>query len=186
MNWIKFSNNVTPLALVAYLATRWRHLQKLQIWSPDGATCICCKFDHQMAQLAQKLVIRWHHLHCLQSWPPGCITWIATLPWIVLLALSVNIELVSSSARITSVKSQQGGVLTDGHPDPKIGPQVYLGSINISEYNVGPKASDRKGFFTNWAPESRQWGSIVGLLSRILESLIKVGYLSRFYPIFNR
>ena len=31
-----------------------------------------------------------------------------TLPWIALLALSVSIELVSSSARVTSVKSAQG------------------------------------------------------------------------------
>ena len=40
----------------------------------------------------------------------------------ILLALSVSIELVSSSARVTSVKSQQGVVRTDGHPDTKIGP----------------------------------------------------------------
>ena len=63
------------LALVANMATRWRHLHRLQIWPPDGATCISC---------------------------------IATLPWIALLALSVSIELVSSSARVTSVKFQQG------------------------------------------------------------------------------
>ena len=40
----------------------------------------------------------------------GGATYIATLPWIALLALSVSIELVSSSARVTSVKSQQGRV----------------------------------------------------------------------------
>ena len=50
---------------------------------------------------------------------------------VALLALSVTIELVSSSARVTSVKFQQPLGLTDGHPDPKIGPQVYLGLINI-------------------------------------------------------
>ena len=38
-----------------------------------------------------------------QSWPPGCVTRIATLPWSALLALSVSIELVYSSARVTSV-----------------------------------------------------------------------------------
>ena len=60
-----------------------------------------------MAQLAlvQNLVTSWHHLHCLQSWPPGCVTCIA-------LALSVNIELVSSSARVNSVKFHKGGSLT--------------------------------------------------------------------------
>ena len=51
------------------------------------------------------------HVTCIawfQSWPPGCVTRAATLPWNALLALSVSIEFVSSSARVTSVKSQQG------------------------------------------------------------------------------
>ena len=51
-----------------------------------------------------------------------------------LLALSASIELVSSSARVTSVKSQQPLGLTDGHPDPTIGPQVYLGPIKIGNF----------------------------------------------------
>ena len=54
--------------------------------------------------------------------------WIATLPWI---ALSVCIELVSSSARGTSVRSQQGVVLTHSVTS---GPQVYLSSINSNAY----------------------------------------------------
>ena len=65
----------------------------------------------------------------LQIRPPGLVTCIATLPGFVQLALSVGIDLVSSSARVTSVKSQQGLGLSDGQPDPKIGPQVYLGPI---------------------------------------------------------
>ena len=40
-----------------------------------------------------------------QSWPPGCVTCVATLPWNALSALSVGIELVSSAARVTPVKS---------------------------------------------------------------------------------
>ena len=52
------------------------------------------------------------------------------------MALSVSIELVSSSARVTSVKSQQGvsvsQSVSDGHPDPNIGPQVYLGPIKMT------------------------------------------------------
>ena len=62
-------------------------------------------------------------MHQLQIGPPSgtpCIA--ATLAQIAQSALSVYTELVSPSARVTSVKSQQGGVLTDGHPDPKIGP----------------------------------------------------------------
>ena len=68
-----------------------------------------CNFDHQMAPLAlvANLPTRWCHLHCFQSLLP--------LPYlncyITLLALSVSIVLVSSSAKVTSVKSQQR---TDG------------------------------------------------------------------------
>ena len=42
----------TPCTLVAYLATRWRHLHYLQIWPTDGAIYISCKFGLQMAPLA--------------------------------------------------------------------------------------------------------------------------------------
>ena len=73
------------------------------------------------------MVIRWRHFYCLQSWPPGSVTCVATsLPWIALLSLSVSIDLVSSSTRVTSVKSTQGVVLSDGHLDPKIGPQETI------------------------------------------------------------
>ena len=47
------------------------------------------------------------------------------------MTLSVCIELVSSSARVTSVNSAKGVGRSDGHPDPKIGPQVYLGPIKM-------------------------------------------------------
>ena len=87
---------MAPLTLVANLATRWRHLHKFQFWPPDGATCIGCKFGHQMAPRA--LVY---------------ITCITSLLWISLLALSASIELLSSSARVTSVKSNQTS-LTEG------------------------------------------------------------------------
>ena len=53
-------------------------------------------------------------MHCFQSWPPGWVTCIATLPGITLLALSVSIELVSSSARVTSVKFHKRLVVCDG------------------------------------------------------------------------
>ena len=56
-------------------------------------------FGHQMALLA-----------LVTSLQPGGATCIATLhalPWNVLLALSVSIGLVSSSARVTSVKFQK-------------------------------------------------------------------------------
>ena len=90
-----------------------------QNWPLGGATYISCKFDQQVGLLASvaNLAIRWPCLHQLQIWPPGGATCIATLPWIALLASSVCIELVSSSARVTSVKSQQGVVLTSRHID---------------------------------------------------------------------
>ena len=110
VTWIELGNNMSSLTLVANLVTRWRHLHQLQIWPPHGATYFSCKFSHQMAPLAlvANLATRWHHLHWFQSWPPGNVTCIATLPWIALLALSVSIEFVSSSARVTSVKFAKG------------------------------------------------------------------------------
>ena len=68
-----------PLALVPNLATKWHHLHQLQIWPPDCATCISCKFDHQMAPLAlvAKLATRWRHLHELQIWPQDGTTCIS-------------------------------------------------------------------------------------------------------------
>ena len=80
------------------------------LFSGSGATYISCKFDQQVGLLASvaNLAIRWPCLLNLQIWPPGGATCIATSPWIALLASSVCIELVSSSARVTSVKSAQG------------------------------------------------------------------------------
>ena len=94
------------------LFAHFDHQMELLALIANAATCISCKLGPQVAQLAlvQDLVISWHHLHCFQSWPPSRITCIATLPWIVLL-ISVSIELVSSSARVTSVKSRK----RDGH-----------------------------------------------------------------------
>ena len=68
------------------------------------------------ANLATCIIL--YHLHCL-------------IALIALLALSASIELVSSSARVTSIKFHKPLThwRTDGHPDPKIGPQVYLGPI---------------------------------------------------------
>ena len=53
--------------------------------------------------LVPKLAIRWRLLQMLLIWPPGCVTCIVTLSCIAVLALRVSIELVSSSARVTSV-----------------------------------------------------------------------------------
>ena len=111
----KFSHQVALLASVAILATGWGHLHQLKIGPPCDTICICSKFGHQVAPLAlvPNLAIRWRHLQMFQIWPPGCVT----LPWITLLASSVSIELVSSSATVTSVKSQQPSVVTDGYLD---------------------------------------------------------------------
>ena len=139
VTWTKFGNNMAPLALVANLTTRWRHMpfasrrfcdrmmpyiwsymiiHRLQFWPPGGATCTDCKFGHQKEPLAS--VANWATISCIgskfgQVAPLALVLklatrlhhCIATLPWIALLALSVGIELVSSSARVTSVKSQK-------------------------------------------------------------------------------
>ena len=83
------------------------HLHQSQTWPLRGGTSINWRLVHQAAPLALalSLIIRWWHLHLFQSCLPGWVTCIATLPWIALLALSVSIGLVSSSARVTSVKS---------------------------------------------------------------------------------
>ena len=64
VTWTEFGNNTAPLALVATLATRWRHLHYLKICPPYGTTYNSCKFDHQMAPLAllANLATRWHNL----------------------------------------------------------------------------------------------------------------------------
>ena len=82
----------------------------LLAWPLFGATCINYKISHHVASfvLDTNLATRWLHLFKFQIWPPGWVTCIATLPWIVLLALSVSIEFASSSARVTSVKFHQG------------------------------------------------------------------------------
>ena len=76
----------------------WK-IDKLQIWQPDDTTCIGCKVDHQMASLVlvTNLATKWQNLHYFKM----CLLVEATC----LLALSVGIELVSSLARVTSVKS---------------------------------------------------------------------------------
>ena len=132
---------MAPLALVANLATRWRHLHYLQIWPPDGATCISCKFGHQMAPLAlvANLATRWHWFKIWSSAGATCIPKLVTrlryLHCYICLGLPYwHYQLVLScyphqpeSHQLSLHKVSEG--LTDGHPDPKIGPQVYLGPI---------------------------------------------------------
>ena len=69
-------------------------------------------------------------LHCFQSWPPGRITCIATLPWIALLALSVRLSWYPHQPESHQLSLHK---VCDGHPDPKIRPQVYLGPIKKSK-----------------------------------------------------
>ena len=61
----KFGHQMAPLALVTNLVTRWRHLHKFQIWSPDGTAWISSEFGNQIAPLVlvPNLVTRWRQLH---------------------------------------------------------------------------------------------------------------------------
>ncbi len=84
--------------------------------------------------LVTNLVIRWRLLHKFQVWSPDgatCISYtcIAILPWIVLLTLSVCIELVSSSARVKSVKFTNVSEL-ETNPTHR-SDQGHLGPIKI-------------------------------------------------------
>ena len=94
------------LALIANLATRRHHLHQLQIGSPSGTTCIGSKFGHLVHDITSKvpkLATRLSH--------------IATLPWNAFLSLSVSIQFVSSSARVTSVKFHKRRSLTQSLTD---------------------------------------------------------------------
>ena len=62
--------------------------------------------------LVVDLTNSWHILNQLQVWPPDGATCIATLPRIALLTSSVGIEFLSSSARVTSVKSANSLAVT--------------------------------------------------------------------------
>ena len=61
---------LAPIALVPNLATRWHHLHELKNWPQDGATCISCKFSHQLESLALPHCVGmpyWHY-HLVLSW----------------------------------------------------------------------------------------------------------------------
>ena len=66
---------MAQLTSLENLITRWRHFHRLQIWPPDRAKCIICKFDHHMAPLAlvTDSTTRSRQLHYLQIWPPHCL-----------------------------------------------------------------------------------------------------------------
>ena len=81
-----------PPASVENWSTKWHYLRLFKIYSSGGATFIGSKAGHQVATLVD-----------VANWVPG-----VTLTLTALLALSVSIELVSSSARVTSVKFAKG------------------------------------------------------------------------------
>ena len=73
-----FGHQIALLALVAYMATRWRHLHYWQIWPseashlhylqigpPSVTTCIGSTVGHQVAPLFPKLSTRLRHTACI-------------------------------------------------------------------------------------------------------------------------
>ena len=80
-------------------------------------TCISCKFGHQMA-LVQNLVISWRHLHSKVGHQIALLA-LLHLPWHYQLVLSCYPH-QPESHQLSLHKVSEG--LTDGHPDPKIGP----------------------------------------------------------------
>ena len=83
----------------------WTKFSDHNAWSADGGTCISYKFDDQMGKIT---LVPSGGITCI-SYKFACI---ATLPWIALLTLSGSIDLVSSSARVTSVKFHKHHVVT--------------------------------------------------------------------------
>ena len=100
--FLQFS--LTPVPI---LANRRSHLYQFHVQPSDGTTCTSCIFGQQLGllELVTSLATKCCHLHQFQFWPPGGATCIATLSRIALSTSSVGIELLSSSARVTSVKS---------------------------------------------------------------------------------
>ena len=102
-------HRVVPSALVANLATyidyKLGHqvalLALISNLATGCSTCTNCKLSHQVALLVTvaNLATWWHHLHWLKVWSSES----ATCP----IGIISCIELVFSSARVTSVKSQQ-------------------------------------------------------------------------------
>ena len=87
------------------------HLNWLQIWPPDGATCIDYKFSLQVALLASAafLAIRWCHLS-VENWPPsGVLVQNLVIRW-------RNLHWFQSWQ---SVKSAKGLVVCFRHSDPR-------------------------------------------------------------------
>ena len=115
----KVGHQMAPLAFVTKLAARWHFLHCFQISPPNGTTGFSCNFGHLMAPLALnplEFIAKMALLALVQNLTTrltGWVTCIATLPWIVLLALSVSIGLVSPSARVTSVEFQKRHSLTN-------------------------------------------------------------------------
>ena len=105
------------------------------IWPTCNVICVGSNFGHQMALLCHQVAPR-----AL----PHCIALIA------LLTLSVGIDLVSSSARVTSVKFQQGVWRTDRQTS---GPKNRTPGLPGSDKNYDNKmrrlkSSSPKLYFT--------------------------------------
>ena len=98
------------------------------------------------------------------------------------MALSVDIELVSSSARVTSVKSQQGVSRTDGHPDPTIGPQVYLGPIKRAVYDTELYIIAQYGILHPNVAMLYIWRYLNGAVSHT-EILLMAPYINVYYTV---
>ena len=126
---------LVPLALVPNWATRWCKFYKFQFGPAGGATCISCRIGYQvvLTALDVNLANSWGFLNQLQVWPPdgatlhqlqflpsAGTTCIAKLRRIALLASSVGIEFLSSSAGVTVCVSKCQTL--EGQPERSLGP----------------------------------------------------------------
>ena len=93
--WTQSIDSISSVNLSSWIVHEWFQWHYLN-W-------IGCKFGHQMAPLALIFGL---------SVVVGWVSSIVTLPWNALLALSVSIEFVSSSARISKQRLSQIQVST--------------------------------------------------------------------------
>ena len=91
---------MVPPTSVENLATKWHHLHLFKIWSSDGVTCIGSKVGHQVATFTDVANLATRLRHNALDCPIGIVS--------LTNSLTNSNELVSSSARVTSVKFHKG------------------------------------------------------------------------------
>ena len=115
----RFCWSINPMDVLLGLFDQHHPLLYVMLYRADGSEST--NFRNKAFQSINQSIKIWS--------PDGatCISYncIATLPWIVLLTLSVSIELISSSAGVTSVKFHKHSLLTT-RPIDRTGRETWV------------------------------------------------------------